>query len=460
MRPPDLPPHRRRVHAALCVTVPVLLLIPLPGCGKRGPPLAPIARVPARIDALAARRLGPVVYLDIRVPDRDQDGSAPADVARLEVYGYTGDPGSTANFLKNGTLVATLPVRRPPDPGAKPAAGAAKPGQAGTAAAKAPKVQPGSAAGFDQGATAIVTETLTPRLLMPVVVEDRRRPRAAPLPLPMTPPLWGPPGGGVPGRVYIVVGYNHKRQRGAPSIRVSVPLCEAPQAPAPPALSYAEDRFVLTWQAPPTARQMVQAPASAVQGVLASTPLVDVLPASAYNVYEIDAAAKSGAGAGEAPPAPGGRSPVPLNEKPLEVLTFEDVRLAFGVERCYAVRTVDSVGPGQVVESESSAVACATPRDTFPPRAPASLDAIATEGAISLIWDANTESDLAGYLVLRGAAPGSTMERLTPAPIRETTYRDATARSGVRYVYAVVAVDTATPPNVSPPSNKVEEVAR
>jgi hypothetical protein len=31
---------------------------------------------------------------------------------------------------------------------------------------------------------------------------------------------------------------------------------------------------------------------------------------------------------------------------------------------------------------------------------------------------------------------------------------------GTRYVYAVVAVDTADPPNASPPSDPVEETAR
>ncbi len=67
---------------------------------------------------------------------------------------------------------------------------------------------------------------------------------------------------------------------------------------------------------------------------------------------------------------------------------------------------------------------------------------------------------LVGYLVLRGVAPSWKLERLTPEPIRETTYRDTTAKPGVRYAYAVVAVDSATPPNVSAPSNTVEETAR
>ena len=457
MTPPVHLFHRRGIQTALRLAAATLLLAPLPGCGKKGPPLAPLARVPARIESLVARRLGPLVYLEIRIPDGNQDGSVPADLARLEVYGYTGDPGSAANFMKYGTLVATLPVRRPPEPEKQPAAAAGSPATSAAAAVKPPP-QAAPEPGFDQGSTVIVTEAVTSKTMTRVVVGGPKRPQAAPAPLPVAPPLLGPAVDEAPGRVYIVVGVNRKGQRGAPSNRASVPLHAAPQPPPAPELLYAEDRLLLSWTAPPTARKMLQAPAA--PGLLASTPRVEVLPASTYNVYEIDPAAKDGSGAGGSTQPVSSRLPVPLNEKPLDVLSFEDMRLTFGVERCYAVRTVDTFSFGQTVESAPSAVACATPRDMFPPRAPASLDAIASEGAISLIWDANTESDLAGYLVLRGVAPGTTLERLTPAPIRETTYRDATAKSGVRYVYAVVAVDNATPPNISPLSNKVEEIAR
>jgi hypothetical protein len=77
-----------------------------------------------------------------------------------------------------------------------------------------------------------------------------------------------------------------------------------------------------------------------------------------------------------------------------------------------------------------------------------------------LIWEPNTEPDFAGYLVLRGESPGDKLEALTPTPIRETTFRDTTGSPGVRYVYVIVAVDSATPQNVSVESNRVEESAR
>ena len=79
---------------------------------------------------------------------------------------------------------------------------------------------------------------------------------------------------------------------------------------------------------------------------------------------------------------------------------------------------------------------------------------------INLIWDANSEGDLAGYIVLRGEVPGDKLEPITVGPIRETTFVDKTATPGVRYVYVIVAVDRATPANTSPQSARVEETAR
>ena len=73
--------------------------------------------------------------------------------------------------------------------------------------------------------------------------------------------------------------------------------------------------------------------------------------------------------------------------------------------------------------------------------------------SINLSWDANTEPDLAGYVVLRGEAPGDTLQPLTPAPITATSYEDKTVQPGVRYVYAIVAIDKATPPISAPPSS-------
>ena len=123
------------------------------------------------------------------------------------------------------------------------------------------------------------------------------------------------------------------------------------------------------------------------------------------------------------------------------------------------VRSVATIGVS-LIESNPSEAICVTPTDTFPPAAPKNLQAVGSAGVVNLIWDANTEADVTGYLVLRGAAPGDTLQPLTPEPIAETRYQDRSTRPGVTYVYAIVAVDRATPPNRSAASNRVQETAR
>jgi predicted small lipoprotein YifL len=175
-----------------------------------------------------------------------------------------------------------------------------------------------------------------------------------------------------------------------------------------------------------------------------------------YSIYEV-------APPSQATPAPLQPGEVPafprrVTPSPVVAGTWRDAKVEFGAVRCYVIRTVVTVG--SAVESEPSPAVCISPTDTFPPKAPSALAAVASQGAISLIWDANTEPDLAGYIVLRGSASGATMRPLMAKPIKETTFRDTTVRPNARYVYVVVAVDTATPPNISAQSNRVEETAR
>jgi hypothetical protein len=176
----------------------------------------------------------------------------------------------------------------------------------------------------------------------------------------------------------------------------------------------------------------------------------------AYHVYEVAPPDLT-----PAPLQPGEVPPLPrrLTPQPVRTLTFRDEKVAFGEDRCFTVRTVETTGSVSI-ESAASPTTCVSPRDTFPPKVPASLAAIASEGAIGLIWEGSSEPDLAGYIVLRGEAGGAALQPLMEAPIKETTYRDTTVTPGVRYVYAVVAVDTASPQNVSSQSNRVEETAR
>ena len=236
-------------------------------------------------------------------------------------------------------------------------------------------------------------------------------------------------------RYYAVMGVSGHNRRGAPSDVVGVPLGEFPPTPSKLSASTTETAIKLDW--------------------------LSTAPGVGYRVFEV----KDG--------KPAVR---PLNDTLLTATTFEDARMAFGVERCYQVRAVrdpslvslsaPGVTSAASIESRPSNTVCVTPSDVFPPPAPANLTAIAGTGVINLIWDGVDVPDLAGYLVLRAEAPGDKLLPLdvfTPlfaAPILDTTYKDATAKTGTRYVYVVVAVDKATPPNRSKESNRVEETGR
>jgi hypothetical protein len=219
-------------------------------------------------------------------------------------------------------------------------------------------------------------------------------------------------------RIYVVRGLTRGGRAGQPSARVVLPIADVPAPPADLTVTYTETDLSLTWTPPAVAE--------------AGTPT--------FNVYLAG-------------------TTTPLNDKPLTSPAFSRPGVTFGEEQCFAVRTAFVAG-NATLESEPSAPVCVTPADTFAPAAPQRLTAVGVAGAVNLIWEGNAESDLAGYLVLRGEAPGDTLSPITPAPVTATTYRDATAVPGVRYVYAVVAVDNATPPNRSAQSNRVEESAR
>jgi hypothetical protein len=185
--------------------------------------------------------------------------------------------------------------------------------------------------------------------------------------------------------------------------------------------------------------------------------------ATTYHVYDVSANASP---PNPTAPSPRGRDPadpyattLPAPLTPQPVLNTELVipKVAFGVERCFEVRPVDKVAEATII-GPASPRTCITPADKFAPAAPRSLAGIAGPGSINLIWDANTEPDIAGYLVLRAEAPSDTLQPIAKEPVTAATYRDESVTPGRRYVYAVVAVDRAG--NRSPESTRAEETAR
>jgi hypothetical protein len=132
------------------------------------------------------------------------------------------------------------------------------------------------------------------------------------------------------------------------------------------------------------------------------------------------------------------------------------------------VRTVSLGGHTLELRSFASAPVAVVMRNTFPPHAPAGLEAVpgggtAADRSIDLSWTPSADADLAGYIVYRqeidskGAAAG-TATRLNPTPVVGPAYRDQNVTAGRRYAYFVTAVNAAG--NESAPSNTVQEILR
>ena len=443
-----------------------LMVLLAAACGKKGPPLAPFARVPAPVADLKVLRMGDDVYVSFPVPTANVDGQQPADIASLEVYAITAtSPPETDEHRKLATLIATLPVRpiMPPLP----------PAPAGVELPPIP-LPPG----IDRAAPAVVRETLTAEQQVPVDLppkEGDQRAADAEDEETVAGPLIAPAPALLPRRYYFAIGVSGRGRKSPASTPVPVPLDAASSAPGAPVVAFTETDMTIKWAPsndartgmfaaspapvlPPTpltpdnATPSIVTPPAPVIPPLAAKSLGFQSEATTYHLYEVPSTA--------APEDPFAITvPIAITPLPLAITEHQIKGVTFGVERCFVTRPVERFG-ATVVIGPASPKTCVTPADTFPPAAPRSLAAIAGDGVISLIWEANSDSDLVGYLVLRGDAPGDTLRAITPEPVVATTFRDTTTRAGARYVYVVVAVDRATPQNVSAQSNRVEETAR
>jgi len=406
-------------------------------------------------------RIGDDVYLSFKVPDTNADGQKPADIGEVDVYAVTSAKApATENQREAATLIATLPVRpilpEPPPPveGSPPPPPIPLP------------------PGVDRGAAVAVKETLTAEARVAVELPvDRLIPKAAGPAEAEAPvgPLVAPAPTELPRRHYFAIAKSPRGREGVPSTPASIPLEAGTSAPGAPVVTNTATEMTISWSPSPDARTStfllppsVKPTAGAnvtpsnttprVPPVLAAKSLGFNSTATTYHIFEVAPAATPV----EADPYAIAQ-PSPITPAPVPGTEFVIKGVAFGAERCFEVRPVDQVF-GATVIGPASPRTCFTPKDTYAPVAPKSVAAIAGAGVINLIWDANAEADLAGYIVLRGEAPGDTLQPITKEPVIEPSYRDESVRPGTRYVYAVIAVDRAG--NNSAQSNRAEETAR
>ena len=381
-----------------------LVLMTLTACGKKGDPLPPLRLVPAPASDIVARRAPSEIQLQFTLPTRNQNGPGPIDLDRVEIYAITLAPGSDqpANriLLTKERLVGSVRVKPAPREGEE-----------------APPDDPADTRPRAGDRVTFVDE-LTPDDLVPARLPAEPKPA---VPAAADPAAAAPPAPEVtyPVRLYAVRGITRSGRAGPPAQRLAVPLVEAPAAPAGVDVKFTEQHYQITW---------VPSAASAAGAAVT------------YNVYA-------------------GDDRTALNQSPATAAAYEHGPVRFGDEQCFRIRSVQVV-QNVAVESAPSHPACVVARDIFPPAAPAGLQIVAGPDGVSLSWNANTEADLGGYLVLRGDATGDTLQPLTKEPVTETSYRDTTVASGVRYVYVIVAVDKSEPRNTSAQSARQEVTAR
>ncbi len=413
------------------------------GCGKKGPPLLPFVRQPAAAEVTSALRVGDDVYVTVSVPTANVDGSAPASVKEIEVWGATAaTPPSQSQFTTMGAVVMRIPVARYADP-----------------ADRSGTVVPDPTTGALQGASVTIRDSLTEDEMKPRQLPDSAKAQAAVKETSASSPAVAPALETLH-RYYMTIAVSDRKRPGPPSKLVDVPLAHAPDGVTSVSARMDGRTIVVEWQPSgglfgfllDRALPVESSPLGETSAASARPPAAPVSGSILYNVYRELSPDPLALPVREAAESRWTSNPEsPINPQPLTMLRFEEEVPFDERRRCYYVRAVRGTG-AQRVESQSSSRDCVIPVDTEPPAAVTSLSATVVEGEITLRWDPNGEEDLHGYIVLRSEAGDDTLQQRTRAPITRTTYTDTDVMSGRMYRYVVHAADNRLPvPNVSDP---------
>ena len=140
--------------------------------------------------------------------------------------------------------------------------------------------------------------------------------------------------------------------------------------------------------------------------------------------------------------------------------SWTDTGLVNDTTYSYTVQTHDTSGNWSV---SSTPAVSATPTDLTAPAAPTGLVATGGDGEVDLVWNANTELDLAVYRVFR--------DGVQVAEVTGTDHVDLGLTNDTEYSWTLVAVDThghpsepsdpavATPTDLTPPGVPADVVA-
>jgi hypothetical protein len=365
-------------------------------CGKKGDPQPPLPRGPNAVKDLAVEQEGDDAVLTFSFPDRLQTGAPLTDLEAIEVYrivdpppGITAPPRAGAPS-GGGVSGSELRILGLEERRAATNVRLAEEAFYGASERVAALSLPAIDAAT-RGASVVYRDPLTGLFLQ----EDGPNPLA-----------------------YAVISVRKGGERSPLSNIVTLTPGVAPQAPEFLPAILDEGRVCLEW-APPGQNVLFQP--------------VEI---GGYRVYRRPLSEDA---YGE-----------PLNAAPIEGTSYIDRTAPYGVPLAYTVRA--TLKENAKVEGLPAEELVVVPRDTYPPPAPARLDALSEPSLVRLLWDPVDAPDLAGYVVDRAEGTGAPV-RLTPAPVVDPFFNDTRVRVGVRYRYTVRSVDRAG--NESSPSPEV-----
>jgi hypothetical protein len=178
-------------------------------CGKSGPPLPPLRPVPGRIADAALQKIDDRVEIRFTVPAANADGTTPAAIERVEIYGLSQPAATPAPTLAQLTVPKNLKsrvnVRRPPK---EPKEGETPPPPPAGATVDP---LPGDVRTFQDA----------------VAATER--------------------GADAPTRYYVVVGVTGRERRGPSSPIMAVPLATEPAAPTDLVVTNDEKEIKVSW---------------------------------------------------------------------------------------------------------------------------------------------------------------------------------------------------------------------
>jgi hypothetical protein len=287
--------------------------------------------LPRPVTELSAKRVENEVVVQFTVPTLNTDGTGPADLRRVEIYAHTGPLPTPADFLKYGTLVASIDIADPAEqqvtaenqPGGAPPQGADASGvaaeqgaESGAKADAAGTTQPPAAQHSAQPATKADPALTKQGELISVreaLTEKHREIGPMPPARPALPPLPDAPvvekietPGTVnleiaPERFYTVFAVSESRgRRSGPAGPLRVPLVEPLMPPEKVETDYTETAISLKWPAQPEDVVPASTPATA-----APDPApVDPLAQETIGTIELYADVETDETRDVAPPAP------------------------------------------------------------------------------------------------------------------------------------------------------------